>query len=119
MKYFIIGLLALVTGCASLGVPEADTNAKKLVVAETSLQELSRFALDSQDRLSTDTKAKVKELILGAHKALVAARAALLIGDSVDFTNHLTIASGLIATLRPILLELEQANVSFYTYHSA
>jgi len=105
-NYTVFAILVIfLSACATM--PDIDTNNKRLESAEISLQELSLFVLNSKDRMSDSIKATVKELINDSHKALKAARLALSIGDELDFSNSLSTANTLIATLRPILLELE------------
>jgi hypothetical protein len=103
-----IGLIFLfLTGCA-VSTPVLDTNAKRLVAAEVTYGEITTLALNSKDRLSASSREDVKQLLLDAHTALVAARAALNLGNDLDFSTSLSTANSIIRTLRPILEALEE-----------
>lgn len=108
MKYLLILIIPILAGCFAEPV-SLDTNNKKLLAAEESYRGVAELALQSKDRMSASTREDVKELLLDAHKALVAARQALSLGNDLDFSTQLTTANSIIRTLRPILESMEEA----------
>lgn len=99
----------MLTGCVT-PPPDLNTNAKKLVAAEIAWQEVAKLALVSKDRLNEDTRKEVKGMLEKSRTALNSAKAALDVGNDLDFSNALSTANSLIRTVRPILESLEETS---------
>jgi len=106
--------LVFVAGCAVFGpAPDLDTNEKKLAAAEITFQEASKTARRLHPRLSQSNRDKVFDLLEDAHKALEIARIAITAGDELNFSSSIATVNTLLRVLRPLLEQLEEAEVSY------
>ncbi len=101
-------LMALILSACAAPMPNLESNEDRMAAAEISFQETVKLAVKLHPRLSASTQGDVRDAMDCLHSLLVTTRAALMLGDDLDFSDSLKAFQTSATLLRPILLQLEE-----------
>lgn len=103
---WLVAVLAL-AGCASLGLPQAQTVQERLTYAHSSVNSLVAASISSLDAhaISSDDAAYVRKVATDTRTLLNAAELAMSAGDSSTAEGRLGLAEGVLRQLRAYLAQ--------------
>lgn len=111
MKPFIALLFALLlTACAGMGTPPADTNNKRLASVEITWKNTLEAINQNIDRFSDKQKRMLRTELPKVESAIKAAHQALDLADQISFDDNVATINTGIGVLRAILETMEETS---------